>query len=281
MNVITHRGLDAEKHHDFTESSKESFQFFLDAGFGLEFDVQITKDGTPVISHDISLSRLTGTELPLIVEQTTTEFLNTLLPNGSTLTLTELTEMMEATKSKTISTHALHLKVNNQSSAQLQVLRPFLSKLINLPLIVFDVKPDVARSIKEQFPTLPLAASVAHPFDARRYGAVVGDTLIPTTNMVTLRSVYDWCWLDEWDRTDEHGEKSLYNAETFSFLRDLGYKLAVVSPELHRTSPKLLGGESHQDAQDYGTLKKRWVEIVELEPDAICTDYPFYHSRYE
>ena len=53
-----------------------------------------------------------------------------------------------------------------------------------------------------------------------------------------------------------------------------GYKIALVTPELHGTSPGLYGGESHKDAKDKETLFKRIKEILSLKPDAVCTDYP-------
>lgn len=280
MKIITHRGLDAENHHNYTESSREAFQFFLDAGFGLEFDVQVTKDGVPVISHDLSLGRLTDSELPLISTQFLDEFLNSTLPNGHTLTLEDLIAMMQEAKNKTTSIHALHLKTLNQSNEQLNILLPFLNQLTNLSMMVFDVRPEVAKRIKNDVPSLSVAASVAHPYDVERYNDAVGGTLISIEKMSEHTDVYDWGWLDEWDRTGKDGRKSLYNADTFSFLRNLGYKLALVSPELHATSPKLLGGESHQDAANSETLRKRWAELVMLKPDAVCTDYPFYLSSH-
>lgn len=281
MKIITHRGLDYENNHSFTESSRGAFQFFLDKGFGLEFDVQITKDGVPVISHDSSLSRVAKHELPAIADQTVSEFLGTKLPNGNTLTLETLIAMLYEAKQTTNSVHALHLKTSNQTEAGLLVLLPFLAQLTDLPIMVFDATPAVGRKIKKQIGDISLAASVAHPYDVARYNGAVGGTLLTLKDMETYRDIYDWAWLDEWDRTDENGTKALYTAETFATLRALGYKLALVSPELHATSPKLLGGESHQDAANFESLKARWDEVAAFKPDAICTDYPFCFSSYE
>ena len=47
-----------------------------------------------------------------------------------------------------------------------------------------------------------------------------------------------------------------------------------MTPELHGTSPGLLGGESHKHAANTEVLFERMREILSLEPDAICTDYP-------
>lgn len=275
MYVITHRGLDFEHHHSFTESSREAFQFFLNAGLGIEFDVQITLDGIPVISHDTSLTRIAGSEHPLIKDISAKSFLETKLPNGNTLTLDELVNMMIATQGKTMSVHALHLKYENQTPEQLDVLLPYLEKLVDLPLLIFDIIPSIGTKIKNHFPTLQLAASIAHPHDISRYNSAVGGTLLSMEELAQYRDIYEWAWLDEWDRTDEDGnEKALYTATTFSTLHELDIKSVVVSPELHATSPKLLGGESHPDAESLERLEKRWRTIFSLQPNAICTDYP-------
>jgi len=279
MHVISHRGLDFENHHTYTESSREAFEYFLGKGYGLEFDVRITKDLIPVISHDASMSRLTDLDEPEISEMSVADFKETKLPNGTTLTLSELTTRMQDAKDTTTCVHALHLKHQNQTQAELDVLIPYLSKLAELPLILFDAKPEVARQLKQAVPHLQIAASVAHPYDIQRYNDAVGGTLVSVADMKDYTDIFDWVWLDEWDRTDEaSGKKALYTQETFSQLRELGYKIAVISPELHATSPKLLGGESHQDASDRTTLGTRWNELALLTPDAICTDYPHYVS---
>ena len=57
----------------------------------------------------------------------------------------------------------------------------------------------------------------------------------------------------------------LYTAENFERLRLAGYKIALVTPELHATS--------HQDAKDKESLFKRINEIIKLRPNAICTNY--------
>jgi hypothetical protein len=59
----------------------------------------------------------------------------------------------------------------------------------------------------------------------------------------------------------------------FKILKDEGLKVALVTPELHGTSPGLLGGEAHPDA-DKNCLFDRIQEIIDLQPDALCTDYP-------
>lgn len=54
-----HRGLHDNK-GDAPENSMASFRMAVDAGYGIEFDVQLTKDRIPVVFHDESLSRVCG-----------------------------------------------------------------------------------------------------------------------------------------------------------------------------------------------------------------------------
>lgn len=53
---IAHRGLHGE---DIPENSIPAFRAATDAGYAIECDVQLTRDGVPVVFHDRELSRLT------------------------------------------------------------------------------------------------------------------------------------------------------------------------------------------------------------------------------
>ncbi|MDE6063272.1 MAG: glycerophosphodiester phosphodiesterase, partial [Lachnospiraceae bacterium] len=59
--LYAHRGL-----HDNTseapENSMAAFQKAVDAGFGIELDVQLSFDKVPVVFHDFSLARACGAE---------------------------------------------------------------------------------------------------------------------------------------------------------------------------------------------------------------------------
>jgi glycerophosphoryl diester phosphodiesterase len=56
--VIAHRGASAEKPENTLAAFRRALALGVD---GLELDVQVTRDGVPVVFHDASLSRLTGT----------------------------------------------------------------------------------------------------------------------------------------------------------------------------------------------------------------------------
>ncbi|OHB07968.1 MAG: hypothetical protein A2W64_00880 [Candidatus Zambryskibacteria bacterium RIFCSPLOWO2_02_39_10] len=249
MHILTHRGLDPARQPYFRESSREAFEDQLKRGYGLEFDLQFVNDQT-VISHHSHVD----------------------LSSPDLISFSDLLSLIMNSKSPL---SALHLKHTWQKSEYLDKFLIEMEKVDTERLIVFDVKIETAKYLKERNPKLHLASSVSHQYDIERYNGVVGGTLITIEEAIENKDLFDWVWLDEWDLTDKDGGvKSLYNKENFELLRKNNLKIALVTPELHATSPGLLGGESHQDAKDHQTLVKRLHEIITLKPDAICTDWP-------
>lgn len=265
MIVFTHRGLEPTNPNFFSEGSFEAFQDHLNRGFGIEFDPNFLADGNIIISHDKSLSQLTLAEVQKIK-----------LENGQIPTFEELAQLIITSNSKI---NAFHLKGLFQEEKYLDILISHLERFPKLSdkILIFDVKPETARYLKTHLPNVILAPSVAHPYDIQRYNSLVSGTLMTVEDALRYKEegLYDWVWLDEWGRTDEGGKtKKLYTKEVFDKLKTFGYKIALVTPELHATSPGLLGGEFHQDAKDSQTFFARIKEIISLNPDAICTDYP-------
>jgi len=273
--ILTHRGLEPEKQNFFTESTYEAFADQLTRGFGLEFDVNFTADNQIVIFHDATLERITGgQDKRAFAEMTLDETREIKLDNGHLCSLEELLTLIESRSTKT---SALHLKGKFQEPRYLALLAASLREHPETvkKIVIFDVKVETAQYLKQELPDLQLAPSVAHPYDIERYNGAVSHTLIPIEEAISHRELFSWVWLDEWDRTDrDGGSKSLNNEEVFKKLREFNLKIALVTPELHATSPNLLGGESHQDATDKGKLEARLREIISLKPDLICTDYP-------
>jgi Glycerophosphoryl diester phosphodiesterase family len=276
--VFTHRGLEPSKENFYPESSIEAFSDQLNRGFGLEFDPNFVKDGI-VVNHDATLKRITnGTDTrdfhDITVAEATGIQYGTI--KGRMPTFDELMELIGNSGSKI---NALHLKGKFQTKEYLDRLADSLYKYENLwdRIVIFDAKPETAKYLQEKGLKTHYAPSVAHPFDIERYNGAVSGTLISVEDAVKYKQqgLYDWVWLDEWDRTEKDGkDKTLYNKEIFEQLKNVGYKISLVTPELHGTSPGLLGGEAHPDAKDKNTLFARIQEIIALEPDAICTDYP-------
>ncbi len=62
MNVYyAHRGLH-DNGTDAPENSMAAFRKAVEAGYGIELDVQLSKDGLPVVFHDFTLKRICGQE---------------------------------------------------------------------------------------------------------------------------------------------------------------------------------------------------------------------------
>lgn len=62
LNVLyAHRGLFDNK-TDAPENSLPAFQKAVEEGYGIELDVQLSKDGIPVVFHDASLKRMCGVD---------------------------------------------------------------------------------------------------------------------------------------------------------------------------------------------------------------------------
>lgn len=273
--IITHRGLDPSIPDYYTESSYEAFLDQLNRGYGLEFDVNFSKDGKFFVFHDAGLERITGgADKRLFKNLSLEEILDLRIRNNRLCSLEELLDLI-ADKAQGIS--ALHLKGKFQEKSCLVTLLDCIgdNKKAADKMMIFDVKIETARFLKNKMPELKLAPSVAHSYDIKRYNEFVGKTLYSIEETLKNKDLFDWAWMDEWDLANENGgTKTLYSRENFDILKATGIKVALVTPELHGTSPGLLGGEAHPDAASHESLFRRIKEIIELSPDAICTDYP-------
>ena len=277
--IITHRSLEPSQNNFYPESSFEGFKNHLSRGFCIEFDANFTKDGI-IITHDSNLGRITqGKDTQDFRDIKTSEVRNIKYGNSKKGRVPTLEEVLQLITNSKPQINALHLKGKFQTQKNTERLLKIVSKYPSIieKVLIFDVKPEIAKYLKQKLPNLHLAPSVSHPYDIKRYNKAVNYTLITIDDAIKYKNegLYDWVWLDEWDRTDKNGkEKILYSKQVFQILRRQKFKIVLVTPELHGTSPDLLGGEAHPDAKDKETLFNRIREIILLGPDAICTDYP-------
>ena len=118
-------------------------------------------------------------------------------------------------------------------------------------LFVFDVTQSTATKLKEAVPALALAPSVSHAHYVQRYNACVHGTLwtLDAALEGAKQRLFSWAWVDEWDlAADERGARKdppFAGPATFGALRRAGLRVGLVTPELHASSPGLLGGEAH------------------------------------
>lgn len=59
--LYAHRGLHDNK-SDAPENSMKAFSKAVDTGYGIELDIQLTKDNIPVVFHDYTLERVCGVD---------------------------------------------------------------------------------------------------------------------------------------------------------------------------------------------------------------------------
>ncbi len=276
MNIITHRGLQPSIANFPAESSRQAFDSQLKQGFGLEFDFNLTKDNQIVVFHDTDLKRITrGDNLAKFSDLTRSEVETIRLGDNDSLYF--LDELLDTIEKSSAPMSALHLKGRFQADNKyLDILIACLNRHRSLldRLLVFDVTVKTAKYLKSHLPSLNLAPSVAHSYDIKRYNDCVGGTLLSIEEVLANKELFTCVWLDEWDLTDRDGsQKKFYTAEVFNIFKTASLKIALVTPELHGTSPGLLGGEAHPEASSE-KLFARLTEIITLQPDALCTDHP-------
>ena len=272
MLIISHRGINLPE--SFTESSVEAFESCLRKQFCLEFDINFSKDNKIFIFHDSNLTKITKNR-DNFSDLTWKEIKSLKLPNGNFCDFYKLISLIK--KYKNIPFHFLHLKGNFQTEIYLKILIIFLSKIpkdIFNKIIIFDVKIESAKYLKSRFPNIHLSPSVAHQHDIKRFNKYNYMTLISISKSLKYKQLYDWVWLDEWDRIDKNNKsKTFYNKKNFLILKKAKFKIGLVTPELHSKSINLLENKPHQDSKNDKALFKRIKEIINLKPDAICTDY--------
>ena len=78
----------------------------------------------------------------------------------------------------------------------------------------------------------------------------------PIQTSITLAGQLDWIWVDLFD------ERLPLSAEEWQNLKKLGYKLCIVSPELH--------GRSTESIREL----KAQLSKLHITPDAVCTKQP-------
>jgi len=61
---IAHRGL-FDNTQNYPENTLAAFQRAVDAGYGIELDVRLTKDGQLVVAHDDGLQRICGEDIEI------------------------------------------------------------------------------------------------------------------------------------------------------------------------------------------------------------------------
>lgn len=64
MNYFAHRGL-FDNEQDYPENTLAAFSRAIEAGYGIELDVRLTKDDKLVVAHDTGLQRICGKNIAI------------------------------------------------------------------------------------------------------------------------------------------------------------------------------------------------------------------------
>ena len=278
-SLVTHRAINilgSKKAEAFAlESHPAAFKMQLKDGFGIEFDIQPLKDTGFVVTHDADLKKLTNNNnSSYFLEVNNNDFRSLYNVNDRFFMLEDLLNCIELHSKKNC---FLHLKSHCQEKYLLDRLVTLLTntkKNILDKLVIFDLKPSSASYIKSFLPHLNLAASISHPHDIERFGQYTGNTLISISDLMSFDNLYDWVWMDEWDKKDKNlNTKTFISDSNISLLKKKKFNIAVVSPELHEIGPGLHSNDVHEDAKKISLLIDRWSKLAQLDIDAICTDY--------
>jgi glycerophosphoryl diester phosphodiesterase len=268
MIIYAHRGIDMDRSEKLSESSLAAFRWSAERGFGIEVDLQLTRDQAFLIAHDSTVERWTNGRSKVLWSSLGSEEVTKLSANfGPVCWFLQILALMQEFPALQV---AIHLKGVNQTG-------PFVKKLTDVlkahvqyfsRLLLFDLKSEIAVTLLRALPGIGIAPSVSDEYDVARFQASTHGTLMSLDDAFEQGRVFNWLWLDEWDRSGANESlKSLYNDDVFSKIRKKGLKVAIVSPELHKN-------EGHPDAQSDAAIQMRWDEIIRFKPDAICTDYP-------
>jgi hypothetical protein len=203
MRIISHRG----NSEDFNgkENTIEAFLFQLNRGLDIEFDVRVCKNNKVVIHHDSCLSN--GEEISSLED--------TDLPS--------LEEVLSLIIKYPKNNFFLHFKYDLQEN-HIDTVFSLLKPLNNL--YIFDLTVESASYICQKYPGFMLGCSISPKKDINDFSE---GTLISWRQAILFKKLYNLAWLDQW-RENNNG---FYPLILILLLKVVGYKVALVAPDLH------------------------------------------------
>lgn len=195
--VIAHRGASAEK----PENTLAAFQRALDLQVdGIELDVQLTRDGVPVVFHDATLRRLTGR--PGRLANKTWAELAPLRVLGSDERIPRLAEVLALTRRRALV--QIELK---RGSAVAPVLRAVRAAAAADWVVLASFDPALVRAAARLAPAIPrmlISEGGSGPEKLLRQMAAVGASGLSVNHravsgpdfvkIIQNHGVALWCW---------------------------------------------------------------------------------------
>jgi glycerophosphoryl diester phosphodiesterase len=266
--VFAHYGMNREGSRPVQLGSLDAFQAAADRGFGLEFELQSSSDSELLVTHEPTTSAWSKgkvkkywSSLPAV------EIFTLENQHGPVCRFNQLLRLVEDYPALPM---AIRLSASQQTARFTNRLIEVLSlnKTLHERLVIYGLKPKVARQFKRGLTAVRLGATVCHDYDISRFQKSVDHALLSIDSLMLNKDIFTLVWLDEWDRQGrKNSRKIFYARELVETLRRCDLKVVLTSPDLH----KLHG---HKDAESLLTLETRWRELVHFNVDAICTSYP-------
>ena len=143
--LYAHRGLHDGNHQVF-ENSMKAFALAVEHGYGMEMDLQTTRDGKVVIHHDLNTRRVCGTDAE--IEQTDYADLS-LLPDGTPLPLFEDLLKLVSGKTPLIIELKFHKQYLRTVNAALALLKDYQGDYC-----LESFHPAIVQTLRKQAPQL-------------------------------------------------------------------------------------------------------------------------------
>lgn len=241
MHILSHRGLG----FSLPENTLDAFKVSLEHGFGIEFDVRLTKDKEAIVIHNDFLEFNNSN---ILVSDISLKEVRSIIP-----TLSEVLELISQYKILS----ALHLK---QYGDVLGLLVGETIKRHNLTrsILVLDPTIELAKLMKSSFPDMLLAFSVAEDH--------FGESIYLLDEIIELPEC-DVIWWDEWGKSG-----AVYNDAQMKKIAMHNKLVYAVSPELHvDTVP------AHENSSSPENI---WQILLDIGVDGVCTDLPKEFSEF-
>lgn len=182
---IAHRGL-----HDLgegrPENSRSAILAAIDAGYGIEIDLQLSSDDEPIAFHDYSLERLTD-QNGAVRQRSRAELVEIALKGGKGETLPTLRDVLDLVAGRV----ALLIELKDQDGAMGDKIGALEAATIAAlegyvgPVALMSFNPHTVARLAELAPNLPRGL-ITSGFDPESW------TTLPNTRCDALREIPDF-----------------------------------------------------------------------------------------
>ncbi|MBI3442668.1 MAG: hypothetical protein HY007_02790 [Candidatus Sungbacteria bacterium] len=257
MLIFSHRGLKLEQ----PENTLEAFCAAAAAGFGVELDIRLTKDGDLVCIHDRNPARVAGTSAVqdvrehTVVELQALDVANSFWQWRDASRIPRFFDVAQQVIAKFGPDRraAVHVKAEEQGDQQIGLLVSTFQKYnLYAQAFLFDLTLETAAQVRAMDPNIQIFISVGE----ERYGP----SIYLWEDLKDHGAIYDGVWWDEWKILG--GE---YTQERAAQIKAAGKLNYAISPELHldHANPHALVG-----------YYQEWERFIAWNIDGVCTAFP-------